>query len=167
MSAQWRAQAPEARRLARMTTGRLDAVMTIEVAAYAVPWTRGNFVDSLASGYIAKCLLDTRGVMLGYCVAMPGAGELHLLNLTVAPPEQGRGHARHMLDALVAGCLQAGMTQLWLEVREGNLRARRLYRRYGLTEVGVRKVYYPVAPGSPPSGGEDAVVMSLFLGGAT
>jgi ribosomal-protein-alanine N-acetyltransferase len=146
-----------------MTTATLDTVLEIERAAYAAPWTRGNFVDSLASGYLARCLLDDAGIMLGYFVAMQGAGELHLLNLTVAPTEQGRGHARHMLDTLAADCRRAGMTQMWLEVREGNTRARSLYRRYGLVEAGIRKAYYPAVPGSTSSEREDAVVMNMTL----
>ena len=167
MSARWRAPAPEAPRLVPMTTARLDAVMAIEHAAYPVPWTRGNFVDSLVGGYFAQCLLDAGGVMLGYCVAMQGAGEMHLLNLTVAPAWQGRGHARHMLDTLAEGCRQRGIMQLWLEVREGNARARRMYDRYGLVEVGIRKAYYPAAAGGTSAGREDAVVMSLHFGAAT
>ena len=152
-----------ARRLAPMTTARLAAVMAIERAAYALPWTRGNFVDSIAGGHLAQCLLDDAGLLLGYCVAMQAAGEAHLLNLTVAPGEQRRGHARFMLDALIARCRQDGATQLWLEVREGNERARELYRRHGFAEVGLRKAYYPALPGSTPSGREDAVVMGLEL----
>jgi ribosomal-protein-alanine N-acetyltransferase len=149
--------------LVPLTMARLDAVLAIEKAAYAVPWTRGNFVDSIASGYLVQCLLGGRGVLLGYCVAMQGPGELHLLNLTVAPAEHGRGHARHMLEALVAGCRQAGVAQLWLEVRESNARARRLYRRFGLVEVGRRKAYYPALPDAAPCEREDALVMNLRL----
>ena len=163
MSAQWRAPWPESRRLAPMMTAHLDAVMAIERETYLTPWTRGNFVDSLASGYPSHCLFDDRAALLGYCVAMQGAGEVHLLNLTVAPAAQGRGHARHMLDALVARGRQGGVARLWLEVREGNLRARSLYRRYGLVEVGRRKAYYPETPGSVPARREDAVLMSLIL----
>lgn len=163
MSAQWRAQWPEARRLEPMLGSHLDAVMAIEQVAYLTPWTRGNFVDSLASGYLSRCLFDEHAGMLGYWVAMQAAGEVHLLNLTVAPAQQGRGHARHMLDALVAGGRQDGMSRLWLEVRESNLRARSLYRRYGLVEVGRRKAYYPRAPGSLTEPREDAVLMSLCL----
>jgi ribosomal-protein-alanine N-acetyltransferase len=137
--------------------------MAIENAAYALPWTRGNFIDSLASGYLAHCLLGERDVMLGYCVAMRVAGEIHLLNLTVAPREQGRGHARHMLDVLIADGRERAATQLWLEVRASNMRARTLYRRYGMVEVGLRKGYYPAAPDSVTSAREDAVVMRLML----
>lgn len=145
-----------------MTTAQLDDVMAIERAAYAVPWTRGNFIDSLGSNYVAHCLLSARGVVLGYCVMMQAADEAHLLNLTVAPAEQGCGHARHMLDALVRGCRREGLAQLWLEVRDSNARARSLYRRYGFNEVGLRKGYYPSA-GNDSAGREDAVVMSLRL----
>ena len=65
------------------------------------PWTRGNFVDSLAAGYIAWTLNGSGGELLAYCVAMRGAGEMHLLNITVAPAARRRGHARRLLDALV------------------------------------------------------------------
>ncbi len=90
---------------------------------------------------------------------------MHLLNLTVSPPEQHRGHARYMLGLLVASCVQAGISQIWLEVRESNLRARGLYRRFGFVEVGGRKGYYPTAPAGASSRREDAVAMSLVLDG--
>jgi len=153
----------EARHLVPMRTSHLDAVLAIEHAAYLTPWTRGNFVDSLASGYLSQCLFDEQARLLGYCLALQGADEVHLLNLTVAPAHQGQGHARHMLDALVANARRCGIARIWLEVREGNLRARNLYRRYGMVEVGRRKAYYPETPGSVAARREDAVLMSLHL----
>ena len=77
----------------------LDAVMRIENEAYPVPWTRGNFLDSLASGCLAQCLTDGHGLLLGYWVAMRGGDELHLLNLTVAPAAQRCGHGRRCWSA--------------------------------------------------------------------
>lgn len=137
----------------------LTEVMAIERQAYPVPWTHGNFVDSLAAGYPAEVLRGPRAALLGYWVAMPGVDELHLLNITVAPAWQGRGLAVIMLDRLVAACRQRGLTQLWLEVRVGNARARDVYRRYGFAEVGKRRAYYPVTEGPR----EDAVLMSLMV----
>ena len=43
-----------------MTVDQLDAVLAIEVQAYAFPWTRGNFIDSLAAGYLARALVGRR-----------------------------------------------------------------------------------------------------------
>lgn len=148
---------PQQRVLLPMTTAHLDAVMAIEVSAYAFPWSRGNFVDSLASGYAACVLYDGEGRILGYFVAMAGVEEMHLLNITVAPQAQHRGHALYLLDALVSLCRERGARQLWLEVRESNARARSIYLRRGFVHVGRRRGYYPAAHGQR----EDAAVMSL------
>ena len=148
-----------ARQLLPLTTAQLDAVMAIETAAYDFPWTRGNFIDSLAAGYPAKVLWDERRRLLGYYVAMTGADEMHLLNITVAPAAQSRGHARHMLADLIALCRQQQVASLWLEVRLANARARAIYARLGFAEVGLRRAYYP-APGGLR---EDAAVLSLAI----
>ena len=137
----------------------LTEVMAVERQAYPVPWTHGNFVDSLAAGYPAEVLRGPRAELLGYWVAMPGVDELHLLNITVVPAWQGRGLAVVMLDRLVNACRQRGLTQLWLEVRASNERARAVYLRYGFSEVGRRRAYYPVPQGPR----EDALLMSLMV----
>jgi [ribosomal protein S18]-alanine N-acetyltransferase len=142
-----------------MTTAHIDAVMTIELAAYPFPWSRGNFIDSLAAGQAAWTLQGEAGRLLGYFVAMTGVEEMHLLNLTVAPEAQSRGHARFMLHELATLCRRQGARKLWLEVRQTNTRARSMYLRLGFAHVGVRKGYYPAALGRR----EDAVVMSLGL----
>ena len=146
-------------RLRAMHYADLDAVMSIERSAYSFPWTRGNFVDSLASGYLAELLLHG-DELLGYYVAMAGVEEMHLLNLTVAPAHQRRGHARALLEALERRCLQQGLPRLGLEVRASNERARAIYLRHGFAVVGQRRGYYPAGEGQR----EDAVVMSLPLG---
>ena len=159
-------------RLEPMLVEQLEEVLAVERRAYDFPWSHGNFVDSLAAGHLARRLLDVRGRLLGYFIAMQGAGEMHLLNLSVAPEQQRRGHARALLDTLLAECRARGLRPLWLEVRAGNRRARALYAGYGFAEVGVRRGYYPArseaqmpaGPASPCR--EDAVVMSLDVGPA-
>ena len=140
-----------------LEAGDLTEVLSIENACYAFPWTRGNFVDSLVAGYTAWTLNHVDGDLIGYCVAMAGVGEMHLLNITVAPTARRRGHARRLLAELVALCQRSGATRLWLEVRESNGQAREAYRCLGFGQVGRRKGYYPASEGRR----EDAVVMSL------
>jgi ribosomal-protein-alanine N-acetyltransferase len=89
---------------------------------------------------------------------MSGVDELHLLNLTVAPAWQGRGHGSQLLRIVQEHARARGLGSLWLEVRQSNHRAQALYRRQGFTEVGLRKAYYPAAGAR-----EDAVVMSLSI----
>ncbi len=140
-----------------MTELRLDEVVAIERRAYDHPWTRGNFADSLRSGYEAQLLCGGETV-LGYFVAMRGVDEVHLLNITVDPQYQGQGWGRVMLDALALWSRGVGAEWLWLEVRTSNLRAQHVYERYGFRRVGERKNYYPARAGR-----EDAIVMSHKL----
>jgi ribosomal-protein-alanine N-acetyltransferase len=138
-----------------MVLSMLDAVMAIEVRAYPFPWSRGNFVDSIAAGYLTRCLFDDDGELLGYLVAMAGFEEWHLLNVTVSPDHQGRGLAQRLLRDLETHAGSTGAEWIWLEVRPSNQRARALYARYGFESMGVRRDYYPDAGGRR----EDALVL--------
>jgi len=145
-----------------MTVASLDDVLALEDEVYPFPWSRGNFVDSLASGYTAWTLSLAEGGLIGYCVAMTGVDEMHLLNITVAPAARRHGHARRLLAGLVQVCRERACGRLWLEVRESNVEARGAYRHLGLDEVGRRKGYYP----APEGRREDAIVMSLDIAAA-
>ena len=147
-----------------MTVASLDGVLALELAVYPFPWTRGNFVDSLVAGYTAWTLNRIDGELIGYCVAMAGVGEMHLLNITIAPAARRSGHARRLLAELVQLCRLRQANRLWLEVRDSNAEAREVYRRLGFVQLGRRKGYYP----APEGRREDAVVMSLDVaeGGA-
>ena len=145
----------------------LDRVLAIEQRAYSHPWSRANFVDSLATGYQMQVLCaeqnEGQGTgqnkLLGYFVAMKGFEEVHLLNITVAPEFQGRGWGKAMLEALAVWSRGQGANDLWLEVRASNARAIHVYQAHGFETVSVRKDYYP----DRNFAREDAVVMKLKL----
>jgi ribosomal-protein-alanine N-acetyltransferase len=142
-----------------MAVQLLDAVVGIEVRAYPFPWSRANFVDSIAAGHLTHCLVAPDGELLGYQVAMAGFEEWHLLNVTISPDHQGRGLATQLLHRLIDHARSTGAEWLWLEVRPSNVRARRLYAHLGFAEIGVRRGYYPDAAGRR----EDALVLRLPL----
>ena len=141
-----------------LTPEWLDRVVAVEAAAYTHPWTAGNFRDALASGYHAQMLVQGDAV-LGYYIAMQVLDEVHLLNIAVAPAYQGQGCARLLLDTLNNWARLQNAQWLWLEVREGNTRARAIYERHGYQQVGARKRYYPVHQGER----ETAIIMSMSL----
>ncbi|KRH99323.1 ribosomal protein S18-alanine N-acetyltransferase [Curvibacter sp. PAE-UM] len=149
---------PVEARLEPLDATLLEQLLPIEQHAYPHPWTRGNFMDALRSGYHARVLL-AGGELLGYYVAMQGVDEVHLLNITVAPEYQRQGWGRVMLDALALWARGLGAQWLWLEVRLSNTRAIAIYESHGYRRVGLRKAYYPAGHGQR----EDAVVMSLRL----
>jgi [ribosomal protein S18]-alanine N-acetyltransferase len=140
-----------------MVAADLDAVMAIESVVYSHPWTRGNFSDSLISGY--PCwVLEIAGAIAGYAVVSIAAGEAHLLNLSVAAAWQRRGYGREMLEFLVKFARDCGAVRMFLEVRPSNAAGLPLYSAAGFVEIGRRRGYYP--DGGRP---EDAIVMALDL----
>lgn len=153
---------PAATHFRPIVVADIDAVMAVEAGAYSHPWTRGNFIDSMAAGYEMELLqADSGHAILGYSVVMRGAGESHLLNLTVTTARQRCGFGRHLLERAIHRCAARGDDALWLEVRLGNTAAQALYRGAGFEIVGRRAAYYPAEHGR-----EDALVMRLVVIGS-
>jgi ribosomal-protein-alanine N-acetyltransferase len=142
-----------------MRESDIDEVVALEESVYPYPWSRGNFADSLASGYHAWVLRNQSMQLMGYFLVMQMVDEAHLLNVAVAQEWQGQGLGRFLLNQSVACSRGLGLESMLLEVRPSNTRALELYERYGFEQIGRRKGYYP-------AGGqqrEDAIVMRYRL----
>lgn len=146
-------------RFAPMRPADLDEVHALECSVFPHPWSRGNFQDSLASGYDAWTARDAAGALAGYYLVMYAVDEAHLLDVAVAAARQGQGLGRRLLDRIGARAKEQGMASVLLEVRPSNGRALDVYRRYGYREIGRRKAYYPAHGGQR----EDAIVMRMDL----
>lgn len=139
-----------------MTEADLDAVLKIEYAAFSHPWTRGIFTDGLKS---YECWVMFEGTQqVGHGVIQLILDEAHLLNITVKPESQGRGLGLRLLEHLMTRARELNAVECFLEVRESNQPAYRLYERYGFNEIGRRRGYYPAVGGR-----EDALVMACTL----
>ena len=139
---------------------RLDdvaTIMNIEKRVYPFPWTEGIFRDCVHVGYC--CWVYTQGNdVVGYSVMSIGAAEAHILNLCVAPEQQGCGIGSQMMLHLLelAGKHQAAA--VFLEVRPSNKKALKLYHALGFQDVGIRKDYYP-----DHKGRENALILERKL----
>jgi ribosomal-protein-alanine N-acetyltransferase len=143
-----------------MVVADVDEVVALEQSVFPHPWTRGNFMDSLASGYDAWVLRDAATEQLaGYFLIMYAVDEAHLLDVAVSGDRQGAGLGRYLLDRIAARARGTGMSSVLLEVRPSNLRALQVYERYGYAQIGRRKGYYPAHEGQR----EDAIVMRYAL----
>ncbi|PJC03072.1 MAG: ribosomal-protein-alanine N-acetyltransferase, partial [Gallionellales bacterium CG_4_9_14_0_8_um_filter_55_61] len=102
-----------------MTIADVEAVLALEQSVQPYPWTRGNFCDALASGYL--CYVDEQaGLLRGYAVWMPGVDEAELLNIAVAGAEQRKGVGRRLLAAMRELGAARDWARVFLEVRAGN-----------------------------------------------
>jgi ribosomal-protein-alanine N-acetyltransferase len=143
--------------LARMQVTDIQEVQEIENDVYPFPWTSGNFLDSLYSNYETWVVRDASGGLAGYFLIMLAMDEAHLLNITVRRDLHGHGVGRMLLDQVVSIACEKGMNSVLLEVRPTNTRALRVYERYGFSQIGRRRGYYPAAGNMR----EDAIVMRL------
>ena len=98
-----------------------------------------------------------RPQVIGYTCRWRVTDEVHLLNVAVHPERRGLGYGRELVSAVVGEAEAACVRVIFLEVRAGNVVARRLYRLLGFKDLGVRRGYY--------GPGQDAIVMELRLGG--
>jgi ribosomal-protein-alanine N-acetyltransferase len=102
---------------------------------------------------------EADGLVAGYVVAHCAADEGEILNLGVARAHRRRGVGRALVERVLAQLAARGVRVVYLEVRESNAGARRLYEALGFGEVARRARYYrrPV---------EDAVVLCSAIGAA-
>ncbi len=141
-----------------MDYGDIEAVMRIEQSIYPYPWTTGNFIDSLDSGY-ASMVAELDGTLIGYAVLMPSVDEAHLLTIGIATEHQRKGLGEDVLGRMMAMAHDSGINRIILEVRPSNTPALALYRKCGFQQIGLRRGYYPADNNTR----EDAIVMACNL----
>ncbi len=147
-------------RLRGLREGDLEAIHWIERSSYPTPWSM-NFFRLMANMNPELFIVATIGEKLvGYTVGeLNGRGNGrkvgHVMNVAVDSRHRDRGVGTMLMDELEARFLRLGVKAAYLEVRESNVDAQRLYSRRGY--VYLRKVegYY---------GDEDGLVMTKPLG---
>ncbi len=158
-----------------MTAADVPAVVAIETEAFSTPWQADTFEalldrDGLELLVLAGAVEHPGGAehaggagspggaaeVLGYAVLWCVLDQGELANIAVRPELRGRGLGARLLDEVLAAARRRGVTKLYLEVRDSNETALRLYERFGFREVGRRRSYY-----QEPR--EDARVMALEL----
>ncbi len=143
------------RLLRTMTSADIDAVLGLEQElfgeeAWSQQMLEGELAEQPRSRYYLVAAVD--GLITGYAGLLVAGTQADVLTIAVAADRWGRGTGSALLEELLAEAARRGCTEVFLEVRTDNMRAQRLYRRYGFVEIGIRKGYYQ------PSGA-DALVM--------
>ncbi|HVB32922.1 MAG TPA: ribosomal protein S18-alanine N-acetyltransferase [Patescibacteria group bacterium] len=119
-------------------------------APQAAAWPAESYAG--LPGWVA----ETPTGAVGFVVARSAADEMEILNLAVLPAARRRGVATALLRAALDHGRRAGSRRAYLEVRESNQAARRLYERSGFVIVARRPRYYRYPE-------ESALLMALTL----
>lgn len=155
----------------QMTPSDIDSVLEIEQVSFQNPWHRDAFLFELknrnARNYViredpagAQAASGLRSVD-GYGCFHVAADELHLLKMAIKPEKRKQNLGFHFLAACFGKSVEDAVAFAFLEVRESNRTAIRLYEKLGFRPVGLRPAYYPKNPGKR----ENAVIMRKILKG--
>ena len=137
----------------KMKLSDIDSVIDIEKNSFPIPWTRGAFMSELKNNMLAKyCVAEVDGRVVGYGGMWLIMDEAHITNIAVHPKYRGRGIGHRLLSALIEEVSRANIYGMTLEVRRSNIRAQKLYRKFGFVPCGVRPEYYL-------DNREDAIIM--------
>lgn len=135
-----------------MQAADVDAVAKIERSVQSHPWTLKQFQDAVTA--YQSTVIEVQGQVAGFCILQPVLDEANLLLMAIDPAQQGQGLGYQLLEASVA-MLKNNPVQIFLEVRESNQAAIKLYEKSGFHQIDLRKNYYPNANGSR----EHAIIM--------
>ena len=115
------------------------------------PWGEESFSGNVKNPFDFPVAAFTDGKMTGYGILrLLDDGEILLVG--VEPGERRKGTGGKILDALLRKAPSG--TKIFLEVRDSNTAARKLYESRGFREISRRKKYY-----RDPE--EDAVIMMV------
>jgi ribosomal-protein-alanine N-acetyltransferase len=134
---------PERMAIVRMSTNDIPDVTRIERTSFSTVWPSEAFYNELNTNKLAHYFV---GRIDGRIVAYGGIWVIledsHVTTVAVDPALRGRGLGEAMMLQLIDEGIERGAAWMTLEVRESNVSAQKLYRKYGFTTVTTRKGYY-------------------------
>lgn len=129
----------------------------IHTTGHFKPWSQRVFVDCITSPYFAYQLQDHNQTM-GYYLSTKVLDEATLMDIAVNKAHQGQGLGHKVLKHFMLQCQAREVSTIWLEVRQSNHAAIKLYEKAGFSLIEKRTNYYPTE-----NGHEDALIMKCVI----
>jgi [ribosomal protein S18]-alanine N-acetyltransferase len=129
--------------IAPLTGADIPEVLRIERASFDTTWPADAFYNEITTNKLAHYFV---GRVAGKVVAYGGIWVIfedsHITTIAVDPACRGRKYGNVMMLKLLDEAIERGAAWMTLEVRESNVGAQQLYRKFGFTTVTTRKGYY-------------------------
>ncbi|MFN3966884.1 MAG: ribosomal protein S18-alanine N-acetyltransferase, partial [Endomicrobiia bacterium] len=122
----------------------------IEKDSFPDPWTKENFEKELQLKFSNFFVCKEDGNVLGYVVFWSMNDEGNIMNIAVKKEYRGKGVGKMLINHIIEFSKTKNIKQIFLEVREKNFIARKLYESFGFKVDKIRKNFY---------GNENAIVM--------
>jgi ribosomal-protein-alanine N-acetyltransferase len=134
----------------------VSAVLAIEKASFTTPWSEILFMNEIFKPRSLPKAAVIGEKIVGYICGNYLLDEAHILNVTVHPEFRKQGIASRLVHYMIDLLKKEGCRTIFLEVRQSNEAALKMYEKTGFIEIARRKAYYTLPV-------EDAVIMSLQL----
>jgi len=121
----------------------LPAIMEIEKSSFISHWPESAFMSEIANNRLAHYFVaKDQGIVVGYSGIWLILDEAHITTLAVHSEYRRKKIGEQLLIHLLTIAAGKGARWATLEVRESNVAAQELYKKYGFITVGNRKNYY-------------------------
>ncbi|MFC7013147.1 ribosomal protein S18-alanine N-acetyltransferase [Streptomyces viridiviolaceus] len=138
----------------------IDPVLALERELFPEDaWSRGMFWSELAHSRGPEAtrrylVAEDGGRIVGYAGLVASGDQADVQTIAVARDHWGTGLGGRLLAELLRAATAFECAEVLLECRVDNVRARKLYERFGFEPIGFRRGYYQ-------PGNVDALVMRL------
>ncbi len=126
----------------KLTQEHIEFVATQEQTYFSTPWRQVDLQKSIQDENTDFFVLVNDGRALGYVGVVYGADTADIVTLFVCPDNRRGGYASKMLLYVFEVLCERGKEKVFLEVRENNVAARKLYEKHGFLYLNKRRRYY-------------------------
>ena len=139
----------------KMTLEDIPAIVELDQKSFSLPWPERSFRFEIADNPASRCwVTELDGKVVGMIVVWLIVDEAHVATLATHPDFRRQGIAQRLLSHALRTLIDEGAHSSFLEVRESNVAAQEMYRKFGYEETGRRRRYYK-------DNDEDAILMNL------
>jgi len=140
----------------KMTEADVSTVTALDKISFSLPWPERSFRFEVTDNPASRCwVAEVDECVVGMIVAWLFVDEVHIATLATHPDFRRQGIAQKLLTHTLRYTSDEGAVSSFLEVRESNIAAQEMYRKFGYENTGRRKRYYK-------DNDEDAVLMTLM-----
>lgn len=120
-----------------------DEIAEIESRCFSDPWSTATIKSTIENEiYDVYKAVDEKEKILGYVFLCAIQDEAEIENIAVDHDYRRQGIARALLDRAINHVSTRGARTIYLEVRESNDTAQKLYESAGFERNGIRPNYY-------------------------
>lgn len=142
-----------------MCPADIPAVAELDRQIFSEPWSEQGFEEALLGQQNLFLVAEPEDdVIAGYIGLYGSYDEGDITNVAVAEAFRGNGIGTLLVKSMKEMAVRRGIRRIYLEVRDSNETAQRVYEKAGFSVCGRRKKFY-----RQPE--EDAVLMCLHLDG--